>query len=89
KTIRRWIKKSPTFREIFEEGFEEGRRKAIEDMLRGLLMRHLERDLTPGEQQALADRVSVLDGPQTSEALRTLDGEGLHQWLFGPHDRTS
>ncbi len=82
------IMKSQTLRKVFEEGMgkgiEKGRQQILEEMLRALLVRHLQRDLTPPEQAALAAKASTLDGQQAADALRTLDGDALRTWLLGP-----
>jgi len=90
------IMKSQTLRKVFEEGMEKGiekgiergvekgRQQLLEEMLRTLLVRHLQRDLTPAEQAALSAKASTLDGQQAAEAMRSLDGDALRTWLLGP-----
>lgn len=86
------IMKSQTLRKVFEEGMEKGiekgvekgRQQILEEMLRTLLVRHLQRDLTPPEQAALSAKASTLDGQQAAEAMRSLDGDALRTWLLGP-----
>ena len=75
--------KSRTFREVFEKGIEKGRRSVIEEMLQRLLMRRMQRELTPDEQAALSSRAALLDGEQASAVL-DLDADALRAWLFGP-----
>jgi len=77
------VMQSPTFREVFEKGIEKGRRAVIEEMLQRLLMRRMQRELTPDEQAALSSRVATLDGEQASAVL-DLDADALRAWLFGP-----
>ena len=93
------LMKSRTFREVFEtgiargkkegieagkkEGIEKGRRAAIEELLQGLLMRRMQRELTPDEQAALSNRAATLDSQQASAVL-DLDADALRGWLFGP-----
>ena len=67
-----------------ERGVEKGRQQLLEEMLRTLLVRHLQRDLTPPEQAALSAKASTLDGQQAAEAMLSLDGDALRTWLLGP-----
>jgi hypothetical protein len=81
---RNAIMKSPTLREVFEDGIEKGRQQLLEEMLRGLLARHLQRELTPGEQAAVSARANTLTGEQVTEVVHRLHGDALHVWLLGP-----
>ena len=76
---RETIMKSRTLR----EAFETGRRSVIEEMLQRLLMRRMQRELTPDEQAALSSRAAMLDGEQASAVL-DLDADALKAWLFRP-----
>jgi len=66
--------KSRTLREAFETGMEKGRRSVIEERLQRLLMRRMQRELTPDEQAALSSRVALLDGEQASAVLDPVPG---------------
>jgi len=83
---RNAIMKSATLREVFEEGIEKGiekgRHQLLEEMLRSLLGRHLQRELTPDEQAAVAARASTLSAEQAAEVVQRLDGDALQAWLL-------
>lgn len=69
--------------EGLKEGLTKGHREAIEQMLRGLVIHHLRRDLTPHEQEILAARAGSLDIRQAGVVVQ-LDPDALEAWLFGP-----
>ena len=81
------IKASSLLRETFQEGKKEGRRQAIEMMLRRLFLRRLGRTLTEQEQQALADRARVRDPQEVEDRALSLEGEALSAWLLDPNAR--
>ena len=73
------VMQSRTFREVFERGH----RAAIEEMLQRLLVRRMQRELTPDEKATLSTRAADLSGEEASAVL-DLDVDALRAWLHGP-----
>src|SRR5262249_6808294 len=74
------LREIPMVREAFEEGEEKG----IEKMLRKLFMRRMGRELSPTEQEALAQRAGALGPDHVQEVGITLEGDALAAWLLEP-----
>jgi hypothetical protein len=64
-----------------EQGKEEGIGQGIDHLLRRLFTRRLGRTLTPQEQELVAKRASDMGLDHVEEAVLTLHGEALAQWL--------
>lgn len=81
------IMRSRDLREAYEKGRRKGRdeerREVVEALLRSTLTRHLRRELSPLEQQALTARALVDEGREALEILK-LGPEAIWSWLFGP-----